>query len=249
MAKNAHGRRPEPEGITTLKAGEGAEVTTRENASHAAHLARANAEKRFAARHSSQKLSAQAARARKGGAEPRPTSAEGPARTRKNIFAIVGAAIAALVLLFFVGRCAAGLLAPASDAPAAGEQAQEQTGEARQDQASSDGSVTLGGVEYTLQQGADGKWTLMSGGETCFSLDGEPAGLILCNGMIVVPETLEDGWDVMAYMPADGSVPTVVADADGNPIKGSGSIESAELDGESVQVRDSTGATTSVSLK
>ena len=37
-------------------------------------------------------------------------------------------------------------------------------------------------------------------------------------------------------------------DADGNVVHGSGSIVSAELDGSSVVVTDSTGATTSVAL-
>ena len=36
------------------------------------------------------------------------------------------------------------------------------------------------------------------------------------NGALVIPESLEDGWDVIAYMPADGSMPMQVADADGN---------------------------------
>ena len=40
--------------ITTLHAGQGAEVTTRKNAAHAADLARRNAERRFNERHSSE---------------------------------------------------------------------------------------------------------------------------------------------------------------------------------------------------
>ena len=66
--------------------------------------------------------------------------------------------------------------------------------------------------------------------------------------MLVIPESLEDGWDVIAYRPADGSVPVQVADADGNPVHGSGSITSAELNGTTIVVTDSTGATTNVSL-
>ena len=96
-----------PSRITTLHAGQGAEVTTRKNAAHAADLARRNAERRFNKRHSSDRLSAAAGRASKrlGAEEGTVSVPEGPERTKKNIFIIVGGAILALVVLFFLVRC------------------------------------------------------------------------------------------------------------------------------------------------
>ena len=44
--------------LTTIHAGQGARITTRENASEAADAARANAQRRFAKRHSSPQLTA-----------------------------------------------------------------------------------------------------------------------------------------------------------------------------------------------
>lgn len=246
-----------PSKITTLHAGQGAEVTTRKNAAHAADLARVNAEKRFRKRHSSDKLSASAARASKRLGSEEGTVAEdsGPERTNKNIFIIVGCAILALVLLFFIVRCATAALTPEPEKP---QQSQDlaQTDEPAQSQPAEEGSVTIHGVAYTLGQAEDGAWVVLANGEENFidggtqgiRLSGKPSGLIQCNGVLVIPESLEDGWDVIAYRPADGSVPVQVADADGNLVHGSGSITSAELNGTTIVVTDSTGATTNVSL-
>lgn len=246
-----------PSRITTLHAGQGAEVTTRKNAAHAADLARRNAERRFNKRHSSEKLSAAAGRASKrlGAEEGTVFVPEGPERTRKNIFIIVGGAILALVVLFFLVRCVTSALTPK---PTGTDQGQdlEQPSEPAQDQTTSDGEVSIHGVKYSLTQAEDGAWVVLangvenflSGGEQGIRLAGTPSGLIVYNGALVIPESLEDGWDVIAYMPADGSMPMQVADADGNVVHGSGSIVSAELDGSSVVVTDSTGATTNVAL-
>ena len=246
-----------PSRITTLHAGQGAEVTTRKNAAHAADLARRNAERRFNKRHSSERLSAAAGRAsrRLGAEEGTVFVPEGPERTKKNIFIIVGGAILALVVLFFLVRCVTSALTPK---PTATDQSQdlEQPSDPAQDQTASDGEVSIHGVKYSLTQAEDGAWVVLAngvenflgGGEQGIRLAGTPSGLIVYNGALVIPESLEDGWDVIAYMPADGSMPMQVADADGNVVHGAGSIVSATLDGSSVVVTDSTGATTNVAL-
>lgn len=236
-----------PKSITTLHAGQGAEVTTRKNASHAADIARRNAEDRHRRRHSSDKLSSAAARASKRLDREAAPAADGPERTRKNIFIIVGGAILVLAVLFFLVRCVTGALTADNEAPAEGQR-QEQPAEAQQQEAAADGAVVLHGVSYALAQGEDGAWSVTADGEAAFSLSGTPTAIILCNGVLVVPENLEGGWDVVAYMPADGSLPTQVTDADGNVVGGSGSVASAELDGSDLVVTDSSGATTTVSL-
>lgn len=245
MANANNGSHRSPESITTLRAGEGAEVTTRKNASHAADLARANAEERFRRRRSSDKLSAAA-----GCATGRPSASKpaagGPQRTKKNIFIAVGGAVVGLVLLFFLVKCATAALTPEAKAPAAA--ADEQPTEAQQQESAADGAVTLHGVSYALAR-ADGAWAVTADGVAAFELSGTPSGIIVSNGILIIPESLADGWDVLAYMPADGSLPTQVMNSDGSPVTGSGSITSAELDGANLTVADSTGATTTVSLE
>ena len=67
--------------LTTIHAGQGARITTRENASEAADAARANAQRRFAKRHSSPQLTAVANGARRDGGSHASHAAEGPERT------------------------------------------------------------------------------------------------------------------------------------------------------------------------
>ena len=64
--------------LTTIHAGQGARITTRENASEAADAARANAQRRFAKRHSSPQLTAVANGARRDGGSHVSHAAEGP---------------------------------------------------------------------------------------------------------------------------------------------------------------------------
>lgn len=246
MANVTNGGRRGPESITTLHAGEGAEVTTRKNASHAADLARANAEERFRRRHSSDKLSAAAGRAAGHTASKNSRAASGPERTNKNIFIAVGAAVVGLALLFFLVKCATSALTPKAEAPAA--ETDGQPAEAQQQESAADGAVTLHGVSYALTQ-VDGAWSVTADGVAAFELAGTPSGIIVSNGILIIPESLADGWDVLAYMPADGSLPTQVSNSDGSPVTGSGSITSAELTGANLTVTDSTGATTTVALE
>ncbi len=246
MANATNGANKGPESITTLHAGEGAEVTTRKNASHAADLARANAEERFRRRHASDKLSAAAGRASGRPASKKPVVASGPQRTNKNIFIAVGSAVVALILVFFLVRCATSVVTPRTEAPA--PSAEEQPSEAQQQESAADGAVTLHGVSYALAQ-VDGGWAVTADGATAFELSGTPSGIIVSNGILIIPESLESGWDVLAYMPADGSLPTQVTNSDGSPVTGSGSITSAELDGANLLVTDSAGATTAVALE
>ena len=237
----------DPKHITTLRAGQGAEVTTRENASHAADIARRNAEERHRRRHSSDKLSSAAARASKRLDRSDAGNDAGPERTNKNIVLLIAAAILVLVVLFFLVRCVTGAMTSESAAPQQEPQS-EQPAEAQQQESDANGSVTVHGKKYALTQGEDGAWQVTAGGETAFSLSGTPTAIILCNGVLIVPENLNGTWDVIAYMPADGSLPTQVTDSDGGVVGGSGSIASAVLDGSNLVVTDSAGATTTVKL-
>lgn len=246
--------------LTTIHAGQGARITTRENASEAADAARANAQKRFAKRHSSPQLTAVANGARRDGGSHASHAAEGPERTGKNILKVVLLAIGvllvvALLVVALLVRLITGLLIGdrASDRQqvarpdAEPTQAEQIASEQQQVEVSVGESVTFQGQSFSISQDG-GTYSVTRDGAVVFNLEGTPTGLVLYNGSLVVPENRDGGWDVVSYMIADGSVPAYVMGADGNAAGGSGDIQSATLDGSALKVTDSTGATTSVAL-
>lgn len=259
-SRNAAGPAPAPgQNITTLHAGQGARVTTRKNAAQAAEQARVNAEKRFARRHSSDQLTASAnrARGRKRSAAAQAQPAQGPERTRKNIFILVGGAFLVLVLLVLIVGCVAGLFGPSQNQAAQSNQSQDAwQQEQQQVTTTADDSVVYQGMTYTIEKQASGNYGVVrqdaSGSGTAttvFEIEGEPCALILYNSVLVIPENRNGNWDVVSYVIADGSLPAYVMTMDGNEAGGSGSIESAALDGSNVIVKDSNGNTTSVALE
>lgn len=257
-SRNAAGPAP-AQNITTLHAGQGARVTTRKNAAQAAEQARVNAEKRFARRHSSDQLTASAnrARGRKRSAAAQAQPAQGPERTRKNIFILVGGAFLVLVLLVLIVGCVAGLFGPSQNQAAQSNQSQDAwQQEQQQVTTTADDSVVYQGMTYTIEKQASGNYGVVrqdaSGSGTAttvFEIEGEPCALILYNSVLVIPENRNGNWDVVSYVIADGSLPAYVMTMDGNEAGGSGSIESATLDGSNVIVKDSNGNTTSVALE
>lgn len=241
--------------LTTIHAGQGARITTRENASEAADAARANAQRRFAKRHSSPQLTAVANGARRDGGSHASHAAEGPERTGKNIIKVVLLAIGVLLVVALLVRLITGLLIGGRESDrqqvarpdAEPTQAEQIASEQQQVEVSVGESVTFQGQSFSISQDG-GTYSVTRDGAVVFNLEGTPTGLVLYNGSLVVPENRDGGWDVVSYMIADGSVPAYVMGADGNAVGGSGDIQSATLDGSALKVTDSTGATTSVAL-
>ena len=241
--------------LTTIHAGQGARITTRENASEAADAARANAQRRFAKRHSSPQLTAVANGARRYGGSHASHAAEGPERTGKNILKVVLLAIGVLLVVALLVRLITGLLIgdresdrqQVARSDAEPTQAEQIASEQQQVEVSVGESVTFQGQSFSISQDG-GTYSVTRDGAVVFNLEGTPTGLVLYNGSLVVPENRDGGWDVVSYMIADGSVPAYVMGADGNAAGGSGDIQSATLDGSALKVTDSTGATTSVAL-
>lgn len=262
-ARSASGSAPIAPGaqrLGTIRAGQGARVTTRENAAEAADLARANAERRHRKRRTSPQLTARANSARRdGGHAPSHAShsmPEGPERNGRNILKVVGLAILVLVVVLLLGRCAAGLLTSKSESTdqqvsqSEGQQptqAEQIATEQQQVEVSVGEAVTYQGQSYSIQQDG-GSYSVQRDGTVLFNLEGTPTALILYNGTLVIPENRDGGWDVVCYMMADGSVPSYVMGSDGNAVGGSGSVQSATLDGDALKVVDSAGTTTSVAL-
>lgn len=232
--------------ITTIRSGQGATVTTRKNAAQAARRARRNAERRYYERHPE---------ARESGV--------GPERSGRNVVLLVVLSVLALAIVFFVGSCVTALLNPAPDTPSVEETQNEQrppesaTGQgepdAENEQAAVDGSVSYKGESYALQQQDDGLMGVVRTAgdgmsEVLFKVEGTPAAIMRHGVTILVPENRDGGWDVVCYVIDGHSDPSYVVAEDGSKVSGSGDVVSAELDGTTLRVSDSTGATTEVTL-
>lgn len=235
------------EGISTIRAGQGARVTTRQNADQAARRARRNAEERYFERHP----------------EARGT-AVGPERSRKNVVLLVVLAVLALVIVFLVGRCVTVALAPAPDEGASeqtfGDQGltsegpQEVERDPESEVASADGSVSYQGSTYVLATQEGGSWGVSEtdpygASETLFLLEGTPAALARWTNTILVPENRDGTWDVVCYVIAGhtGGASYLVGE-DGSPVQGNGEVSSASIEGSVMHVTTTDGAVNDVQL-
>lgn len=227
--------------LQTLSAGEGARVTTRDNAAEAADIAR----DRAAERSRSRRLRGR--NRSKYGQEP-----ECKPANIKSVLLVVAGVVGLFVILAIVAFVTS---LGAQDNAQTSEPTTAAVEEPQQVQTTSDGSVTYQNVSYSIKVTGDGTYAIVAtdaqGNKTEeFTGEGTPVSLILYNSVIVVPENKSDGtWDVMAYTLGGDSAPMLVVDSSGNTITGTGTISSATLDGSAVHVTDSTGATTDVSLE
>lgn len=240
-------RRPEASAISgdetihTIRAGQGAKVTTRHNAAEAAGRARHNAEERYFERHPEAR-----------------GPVDGPERSKKNILLLVLAGVLVLVVVFFVGRCVGSALA--GDPGQTDQQVvQGQGGEpsrpedAATEQADPTGAVSYQGVTYALAQQESGRMGLVATFESgeqdvLFEVEGTPAALMRHGGTLLVPENRNGGWDVVCYVIGGHSEVSYITTMDGAMVSGSGDITSAQLDGDVIHVTDSTGASTDVAV-
>lgn len=122
----------------------------------------------------------------------------------------------------------------------------------------SEASIEYKDISYYIREGDEGKRILASkpvhgtdeDESDLAQLNGSPLALFLYQRTILIPENLDDGsWDVVAFTIGAGGLPTQVVDASGNPVVGTGVLESAELKKDSLLVVDKTGKKTSVSLR
>ena len=230
--------------ISTIGAGQGARVTTRDNASGAARRARGNAEKRYLERHPEARSTVAASR-RRGG----------------SVVFLVVASILALAILFVMGSCVMGILFPAEDdggaTPTQTLRPTEQEQQYIDEQAARDSAseqvgvgeaVEYGGRSYALAQQEDGAWGLVltrSSGttETLFTVEGTPAALARVGATLIVPENLDGSWDVVCYVIDGHSDASLLVGSDGAAAGGEGQIASIELSGDVLRVTDSAGST------
>ena len=219
------------ESLSTLASGQGAQVTTRENAADAAERARGAKEQRHAER------------VRLVGAN-RPTYTRHEQKKAKiSVPQILGLAVAIIavvaVLLFVFSRCA--------NSVAENPSALSLVSSTRTLEADTGLAINYDGASYEFRE-TDGVWQLVrTAPDEAVLIDfaGKPVKLVIYDDdTIYVPENLSDGtWDVMAYLIADDSVPVRVPD-----VGGEGTLTSAKLDGSDLVVTTEAGESISIPL-
>ena len=149
-----------------------------------------------------------------------------PIDRRTLIVVVIGALVAiAIIVALFVSVLNASPAKPTQDSEA--EQIAVQT----------DQSIVSRGATYELAQ-VDGKYQLKEkrdGGKSVSlgDLPGTPAGLVLYDGAVLIPENLGDGkWDVMSY--TIGSGWSQIMDREGKAVGGEGTVDEVKLEGSSL---------------
>lgn len=234
------------ERISTIRAGQGAKVTTRANAAEAATRARRNAKARYLKRHPEARR-----------------MAKGPQRSGLRVVVVVLCAIVLLLVIFFVGSCVSGMLTSGSvEQDGLEEQAdQDQSDDeseaqsSAQEQADVDGSVTYQGSTYSLVTQESGQMGLVctdanGNVSTLCEIEGTPVALMRAGATILIPENRDDGtWDIVCYVVGGHAEATYVVGSDGAMVQGTGSISAVELDGTTLHVTDDSGEITDVAVE
>ena len=232
----------------TITPGQGAVLSTRETAAHAAEVARVAMPEDDVA-HRTPKGDAMAgvvigrrAARRKIRGRKRGVAKKAP------VGAIVGIVVAGVVVIVLMLVLAAALMGPADDVAAGGDAAATQP----LTQVDPGQRLEMNGASFGVSQ-TDAGWAFVreSAGEssTVFTLAGVPVTVLTYNGAFYIPENLGDGtWDVMSYMLADGAVPGQVSGSDGQPVTGQGEVSSAEVNDGNLVIWDVNGNVTTVRL-
>ena len=216
-----------------LKAGEGALITTRANHAEGAEAALG----KHGGKGASKRLS--------GAHKPQVEANRPKIKTDKRIIAgLTVAALAVIAALGFVFWRAMGSTGAATPETSIVEQAAIDPSE----------SFNYGGYDYALTQvnGAKHALTRTASGASeplvLMELEGTPVAMILYKGAFLIPENLENSWDVMAYTLGDGSMPSRLVDSTGSDFVGTGMLVSAELEGNRLVLVDDQSRTVTTPL-
>ena len=171
---------------------------------------------------------------------------------------LIGVALAAIVVI------AAGFLlfrAILGDRPqGAGDgtpgTAQEEVQQAEVSVDPATGAVESGTIEYMGETyslvALEGTSAVVSTDESgnqrsLFVLRGTPVCVLFYDGILLIPENLPDGWDVISYVVGAESQASPIM-KDGEAFKGTGEIADAHLEGSELVVVDSAGTSTRFAL-
>lgn len=148
---------------------------------------------------------------------------------KRTLALICGAAALAIVVIVVVFVSILNAPAPTDDSNV----------EVEQTAVSVDQKIKSRGALYELEEN-DGKYSLVEiheadGGQhvSLGDIPGVPAGLVLYDGTLIIPENLSDGtWDIMAF--TIGSGWGQMMDKDGSVTSGKGTVSEAALEGTTV---------------
>ena len=222
--------------LETLTGGEGAVIHDRAHAAEAAKVARNQL-------HGENKKSRL-----KLAKRPRVKKHMAP-RKKKSRPVFIGICVAVAVVAIIIAAVAITALNSPSTSLNGDSARTERT------QASDSSGIVYDGFRYTTSQNDDGTWAFVRTAEdgssplTIFNLDGKPVTVVLYNGSFLIPENLDNTWNVMAWVNADGSLPNILTRDGDNPVQGDGQISSASLDGSHLQLNFDNGATDSIPIE
>lgn len=211
-----------------LDAGEGAILTTRDNAEDAVDGARS-------------RLSGTAGMMRLDASDLPPVEEHTPeTHTSKRIVVLLVVLTLAVILggIYVFSRLTAG------------PEQQEEQGQTEQMQVSTTDTIDYRGTTYKLEEGDGGTWHLTrqsqdegAQAQSLGDLGGTPVTMVLYDGALVIPENKSDGtWDVMVYMLGSGW--SQLMQDDGTAYSGQGSVSEATLDGSQLTITTDSGSTT-----
>lgn len=172
--------------------------------------------------------------------------------------ALIGVALAALLVmvagLLFIRALVGQPPDDAGDTPDGTQLEQQQTATVSVDMQT--GTVDSGSISYMDETfsmvNIEGSVAVVAtdavgNQRTLFKLKGVPTSLLFYNGIILVPENLNDGWDVISYVVGGESQAGPIVE-NGEPVRGEGEIIDAYLDGSELVVVDAAGASTRIAL-
>lgn len=191
--------------------------------------------------------------ARAFSAKPKKRTSSTPARG-----ILIGVALAAIVVIaagFLLFRTILGDK-PQGVGDGAPGAAQEEVQQAEVSVDPATGAVDSGTIEYRGETyslvALEGTSAVVATDESgnqrsLFVLRGTPTCVLFYDGILLIPENLPDGWDVISYVVGAESQASPIM-KDGEAFKGTGEIADAHLEGSELVVVDSAGASTRFAL-
>lgn len=168
--------------------------------------------------------------------------------TKRTRALIVGAVCAALVVILLV------VLGNTLGAPSTSLENSPSLNNPIQVENDPSKTIEYDNYDYYVEQNENGEgFSLIRAREgdtplALFALTGSPAALILYNGTFIIPENLDNGYDVLTWTIGDSTDPAKLSDAPGEVAAEEGSISSATIQGDTLTLNVDGGPSRTVPL-
>lgn len=240
-------KRSQQDALPVIAANKGVQHTTRKNAHQAAAWARDNAERRFETRHTKRQIQSR----------------------RSKAPLIVAGVVLVVFIICLVVLVRALISLSNADLPSANTHKSTEptfsngintTEDQQLDQSNTVVAATtplsFNNSQYFAAQDIDGTWQLYTvaanndptpqNGRALFVLEGTPTHMVIIEGVLVVIENRQNGWDVVSYMLSGDAQASYVTNSNGEKCQGSGTVSDVSLQDATLTIQDSTGASTQV---